>query len=268
MRVGLLGCGAIGGFVLEAAATGQAGDARIVAVAARQSAASRAMAERYGVTYVDPPALPEHDLKVIVEAASHGALRTYCPAYLRQSVDVITLSAGALADDGLLTTLVEAAKEGGSRLYVPSGGIAGMDGIKALILDGAEVTMTSSKPPRAWKGVEYVASLGIDLDHLEGPTVLYEGEARRAVKFFPQNVNIAAVLSLGGAGFDRTRVRVIADPGIERNVHEIQAAGPKGTIRVRMENVPIPTNPKTAYLAALSAVSVVRQLSQPLWIGG
>jgi len=268
MRVGLLGCGTIGSFVLEAAARGQTGDARVVAVAGRPSSAGRATAERHGLPYVDPGSLPGHDVAVIVEAASHDAVRAYVPGYLQQGIDVITISGGVLADDTLAAALMTAAKAGGARLYVPSGAIAGLDGIKALSLGSAEVTITSSKPPAAWKGIPYVEQLGIDLEHLKEPVVLYEGEARRAVALFPQNVNVAAALSLAGVGFDRTKSRVIADPRVRMNIHEITATGPQGTILVRVENVPTPTNPRTGYLACLSVVAMLRQLASPLWVGG
>lgn len=266
-RVGLLGCGAIGTFILESIEKGWAGDARVVAVAGRGSAQSRATAARFGIPFVDPADLPNHDPRVIVEAAGHSALQTYVPAYLGQGIDVITLSAGALADSDLGDTLLRSAGGGGAQLHVPSGGIAGLDGIKALAPAGTEVTITTTKPPRAWKGVDAVEALGIDLDRMSGPIVLFEGSARQACVLFPQNLNIAAALSMAGSGFDRTQVRVVADPHIERNIHDIAADGPLGRIRVRVENVPTPANPKTAYLACLSAVAILRQFSSPIRIG-
>jgi aspartate dehydrogenase len=266
--VGLLGVGAIGEFVLEAVSKGRAGPARVVAVAARGSAASKSVAAKHGVPYVAAEDLPDHNVRVIVEAAGHAGLVTHGFAYLRRGVDLIVLSAGALSDDDLLASLIGAARASGARIYVPSGGIAGMDGLKALVIAGAEVSMTTRKPPGAWKDVEYVERLGVDLDDMAEPVVLYDGEARRGVKHFPQNVNIAAVLSLAGVGFDRTRLRVVADPTIERNTHEIHASGPTGSMTIKMENVPIPSNPKTAWQAALSAVAMLKHLAEPMWVGG
>ncbi len=268
MRAGLLGCGVIGTFVLEAVSAGLAGETRVVVVGGRPSSAGRDVAGRYGIPYVDPDRLPEHDLRVIVEAASHEALRTYGPAYLRGGIDLIALSAGALADDALRAELVEAARAGRARVFVPSGAIAGLDSVGALTLGGGgRVTITTSKPPSAWKGIEYIERLGIDVDRITGPTVLYEGEARRAVRAFPQNVNVAAALSLAGIGFERTQVRVVADPGITRNTHEIEVEGDRGSLHLRVENVPTPSNPKTGYLACLSAVAALRKLSSHLWVG-
>lgn len=268
MRVGLLGTGAIGEFVLEAASKGHAGAAKIVAAAGRGSAAGRALALRYGVHYVDARELPNHDVRVIVEAAGHAGLIQHGVTYLERGVDLVVLSAGALSDDDLLASLLDACRTSGARMYVPSGGIAGMDGLKALMVAGAEVSLTTRKPPRAWKNIDYVERLGVDLDTMQEPVVLYDGEARRGVKYFPQNVNVAAVLSLAGAGFDRTRLRVIADPTIDKNVHEIRAVGPTGSMTVTMENVPMPSNPKTAWQAALSSVAMLKHLAEPMWVGG
>jgi aspartate dehydrogenase len=268
MRVGLLGAGAIGEFVLEAASDGRAGAAKIVAVAGRGSAAGRAAAAKYGAQYVDARELANHDVRVIVEAAGHGGLVEHGLAYLKRGVDLVVLSAGALADDDLFASLINACRASGARVYVPSGGIAGMDGLKALMIAGAQVSLTTRKPPRAWKNIEYVEKLGVDLDEMREPVVLYDGEARRAVRYFPQNVNIAAVLSLAGVGFDKTKLRVIADPTIDKNIHQIRAVGPTGSMTVTMENVPMPSNPKTAWQAALSSVAILKQLAEPMWVGG
>jgi aspartate dehydrogenase len=263
-----LGCGAIGRFVLEAVAAGMAGDARVVVIGGRASSDARAIAAHHSVPYVAPEMLPDYDLRAIVEAAGHEALRAYGPSYLRRGVDVIALSAGALADEAVRAGLAEAARAGRARVFVPSGAIAGLDGVGALTLGGqGRVSITTSKPPAAWTGIEYVDRLGVDVDGLDAPAVLYEGDARRAVALFPQNVNVAAALSLAGIGFDLTRVRVVADPGLSRNTHEIEVEGDRGHLRLRIEGVPTPSNPKTGYLACLSAVAALRKLSNPLWIG-
>jgi aspartate dehydrogenase len=105
-----------------------------------------------------------------------------------------------------------------------------------------------------------VQRLGVDLDRLSGPVVLYEGSAREGVPHFPANVNIAAVLSLAGIGFDRTKLKVVADPQLTRNTHTIEVRGTTGSIHMKLENVPAPDNPKTAWLACYSALAALRSL--------
>jgi aspartate dehydrogenase len=114
------------------------------------------------------------------------------------------------------------------------------------------------KPARAWKNIAYVDKLGIDLDHLTGPVTLYEGPARAGVPLFPANVNIAAVLSMAGIGFDRTRLKVVADPALAHNTHVIDISGKTGNINIRVQNVPAPDNPKTAWLACYSALAALK----------
>jgi aspartate dehydrogenase len=183
-------------------------------------------------------------------------------------VGVIVLSAGALADDALRAAAERAARRSGATFHVPSGGIGGLDALKAACAAGVdEVSIRVAKPPQAWRDIPYVEALGIDLDELSDPRVLFDGAARDGVPHFPQNVNIAAVLSLAGIGFERTRLEVIADPTLSRNTHTITVSGRSGRFRVVLENVPSPDNPKTAWLACYSALAALRALVTPTRYG-
>src|SRR5690606_21605082 len=117
-----------------------------------------------------------------------------------------------------------------------------------------------AKPPAAWKGIDYVEASGFALDGLKAPLVLFDGTARDGVPHFPQNVNIAAILSLGRIGPDRTRLKVVADPGLERNTHTIRIDGRSGRMTFVFENVPAPENPKTSWLACYSALAALKSL--------
>ena len=121
-----------------------------------------------------------------------------------------------------------------------------------------EVEIAVTKPPAAWKGIGYVERLGVDLGRLAGATTLFDGAAREGVPLFPANVNIAAVLALAGIGFDRTRLKVVADPALKFNTHSITVRGKTGTISVKFESVPSPDNPKTALLACYSALAAIK----------
>jgi aspartate dehydrogenase len=107
----------------------------------------------------------------------------------------------------------------------------------------------------------------IALEGFQEPTVIFTGSAAEAVPAFPANVNVAAALSLAGIGPERTQVRVVADPTSDKNIHEIEMEGDFGRMVVRMENVPSPENPKTSYMASLSAIALLRRLTAPLVIG-
>ena len=122
--------------------------------------------------------------------------------------------------------------------------------------------MTTRKPPKGLEGAPYLVEHGIALDGLEDPLVVFEGTALEAVKAFPKNVNVAASLSLAGIGPERTVVRVIADPSITTNIHEVVAEGAFGRLHTVTENLPSPRNVKSSYLASLSATCELRRLAE------
>lgn len=261
MRVGIIGGGTIARLFLEHIRRGELGRARVVAIAGRsERSRGRNIAADFRVPFViGPKALLAKKPDVAVEAASHDAVREYGEALLKKGVALIVLSGGALCDDALRKKLERAAARSGALLSVPSGGIGGLDALKAACVAGVdEVTISVTKPPAAWKGIPYVERLGIDLDGLRAPRVLFEGPARDGVPHFPANVNIAAVLSMAGIGFDRTRLKVVADPALKYNTHYINVRGKTGSFSVKLENVPAPENPKTAWLACYSALAALK----------
>ncbi len=156
----------------------------------------------------------------------------------------------------------------GIPLYLPSGALAGLDGIKAAASGHLRsVTLTTRKPPRSLAGAPGILRRKIRLDKLRKPMVVFQGSARQAAKEFPQNINVAATLALAGVGAARTRVKIIADPGIRTNIHEVEAVGDFGRLTARTENRPSPANPKSSLLAVRSAVATLRQILNPLKVG-
>lgn len=270
MRVAIIGGGTIATLFIEHIRRGDLADAHVVALMGRSDASrAKPLAEANGIAYVTTrDALLALKPDVIVEAASHDAVRDHGEALLRNGVALIVLSGGALCDDALRARLEAAAMRSGAMLYVPSGGICGLDALKALCMAGAEeVCIAVTKPPAAWRNIPYVEQLGVDLEHLAAPVTLFEGSAREGVPLFPANVNIAAVLSMAGVGFDRTRLKVVADPSLTFNTHFITMRGKTGNVSIKLENVPSPDNPKTAWLACYSALAALRQIQSPVRYG-
>lgn len=193
---------------------------------------------------------------LVVECAGHGAVREYGPETLRRGVDFAAVSVGALVDDPLRAALLDAARAGGAQLVVPSGAVAGLDGLAAARSGRlTRVTYVSRKPPRAWKGTP--AEEVCDLDALTGATVLYEGTAREAAALYPKNANVAATIALAGRGLDATEVRLTADPGTRANEHRIEAEGDFGELSIVLRGNPSPDNPRTSMLVALSVVRTI-----------
>jgi aspartate dehydrogenase len=264
MRIALIGGGTIARLALERVRDALRERIEVVALMGRPDAAPRGreLAREFSVKYVESrDALLAVRPEAVIEAASHEAVRQHLVPLLEARIAVVVLSAGALIDDGLRQAAEQAARRSGALFFVPSGGIGGLDAIKAACIAGVEeVIIAVAKPPAAWKGIAYVQGLGVDLDRLDQPVVLYEGPAREGVPHFPANVNIAAALSLAGIGFDRTRLKVVADPQLTHNTHTIEVRGKTGNMQVRMQNVPAPDNPKTAWLACYSALAALKSL--------
>ena len=270
LRIGIIGCGTIGSYILDAAMLGKIENSEIVMVCGRSNQSKgAAKVKGYGLKWVtDYRELLRGGIDLVVEAASHEALEETGVQILKAGIDLIPVSIGSLVSRGLLEDLKQAAREGKSIMHIPSGGIGGLDAVQAAINAGVEeISMTSRKPPVAWKGIPYVEQMELDLDHMNEPTVLYEGPARDCVKKFPQNINIAAALSLAGLGFDATRIRIIADPTVLHNTHEIQCRGEAGRFTMIFENVPVPENPKTTYMACLSTLATIKNLRSSYRVG-
>jgi aspartate dehydrogenase len=268
MRIGIIGGGVIARLVLEHRAG--LGAVEVAAILGRSEASrGKPLAAGFGVPFVTSlDALVALKPDAVIEAASHDAVRQYAAPLLEAGIPVIVLSGGALCDDTLRTKLERLAAEKRVLLYVPSGGIGGLDALKAACAAGVdEVEIAVTKPPAAWKDIPYVERLGVDLDRLAAATTLFDGTARAGVPHFPANVNIAAVLALAGIGFDRTRLKVVADPALRFNTHYITIRGRTGTISVKFESVPSPDNPKTALLACYSALAAIRAFGSPVRYG-
>jgi len=268
LRVGVVGCGAIGSFICHALDTEIEG-ARLIAVHEHHIELMETLCSslsckpgmvkiRKMVEMVD----------LVVEAAAPEAVPSAAVTALENGCDVMIMSVGALVDSGLMDRLTALALENNCKIYLPSGAVVGIDGIKSASIARIEsVTLTTTKPPRALAGAPYVVEHNIDLEGLRESTVIFEGAAHDAVKAFPANVNVAAAISLAGIGVEKTRVRIIVDPASDRNRHEIEVIGDFGRFITQVENVPSPENPETSYLAALSAVATLKKIASPLQIG-
>jgi len=270
LGVGLIGCGAIGTVLAQAIDRGQAGDACLLVVFDRNLERAKNLTQKLKskpkVAKSFKELLECDSVKLVIEAASQGAVEAYAVDVLRAGKDLMIMSVGALVDYRLLSEISRTAKECGRKVYIPSGAIAGLDGVKASSIGKIEsVTLITRKPVESLMDNPYFREK--TGGKVERPTLIYEGSAVEACRLFPANVNVAATLSLAGIGAEKTVVRVVADPTISRNIHEIEVRGEFGELRVHVENVPSAENPKTSFLAALSAIATLKRLTEPLVVG-
>jgi len=252
IRVAIIGWGAIGRMLARILA-GHPETATVVGVLRRGEAAAAAgepprMATAAALLAAGPG--------LVVECAGHAALREHGPAVLAAGHDLLVASVGALADPALEAALTAAARASGARLLVPAGALGGLDALAAARLAGLEhVAYESTKAPAAWRGTAAEALL--DLDALDGPRAFLETDARDAARRFPQNANVAAAVALAGLGFERTRVRLVADPAAVGNRHRIEATGAFGRIDVVVLGRVLADNPKSSVLAPHSLAQAV-----------
>lgn len=193
---------------------------------------------------------------IVVECAGQRAVKEFGAAVLRAKIDFMIASVGALAEPDLASSFLEAARLG-ARLLIPSGAIAGVDGLLAARTAGlASVSYSSLKPPLAWKGTP--AEKLLKLDAQTAAVTFFDGSARQAALEYPQNANVGATIALAGVGLDKTRVKLVADPGVVSPLGIIEASGDFGTFRFEILAYASPTNPKTSLLTAHSIVLALR----------
>jgi aspartate dehydrogenase len=275
-RIAVVGAGAIGRQLVLGVARGDAGSARVVAIAETpdRGEALESLAASLGVAggapalLTDARRVSELEPDVVVEAAGPSVVRDHTESWLASGCDVLVMSVGALADAGLLSRIEAAARASGHSVLVPSGAIGGLDAVRAARLAGLDaVELRTTKPPRSLTGAPGIVAAGVDLDTLTVPTIVFEGNALEAVVAFPANLNVVAALSLAGLGPERTRVVLVAEPGETRNVHEIRARGAFGELTLRFANLPSAENPKTSALAPFAALALLRRRAEAIQVG-
>ena len=199
---------------------------------------------------------------LIVEAANADVARRIIghPKFDQPGKKLLVMSSSGLLESMDCVQLLRYCE-----LFVPSGAIAGLDAIKAVAGRIRSLRLTTTKPPRALEGAPYVIDEGIELAAVQSPTTIFAGGLTEVVRGFPKNVNVAATLFLASR-FSDIRVEVVADPAAATNIHEIVCEGEFGTITAKTANRPS-ANPKTSYLAVLSAQRLLTAMVERAHVG-
>jgi aspartate dehydrogenase len=250
IRVGLLGCGNVGRIIAK-----EHVGVRIAALHDRIPERAEEAARLCGAAvFPDFASFVRADLDIIVEAASVAAVRDHAEEILSNGKDLVILSVGALADRPFRDRIISLAREKGRRIHVPSGAILGLDNLKVgQIAPIKKLLLRTTKNPE---------SLSLRAGKR---MMIFSGKANDCIREFPKNINVAVALGLA-AGRDAD-VEIWSDPDVDRNIHEIIAEGSFGEIFIRVSNVPSPDNPATSYLAALSILTLLKNLKEPLVVG-
>ena len=253
MKVGIIGCGAIANIITTSIVPEDNGIDIKYFFDKDIERAENLASFAGGVAALDFEDMVDN-VDLVLECASPASVKEYASKVLEKGVDMIIMSIGALMDEDFYYEIEKIAKENNAKVHLPSGAIVGLDGIKAVAKFGLkEVSLVTRKSPK---------SLGKDIDAEE---VLFEGKASDAVKEFPLNINVAATISI--ACHRDIDVKIIVDPKVDRNVHEITAKGDFGEFKTITMNYPCSANPKTSMLAALSAIRLLKSFNETISVG-
>lgn len=265
LEVAVVGLGAIGAHVAERLLGGVPG-IRLVAVAEKQPDLRDSVSHQLACA---PLAMPLEEAvaraALVVDCVSSAGFPEVADAAVAHRRDLLTVNSATLLDH---MDIVERAAANGNRITVATGALAGFDAVRAAAEgEVASVAITTRKHPRAFTGAPYVVKQGIDLSAVKEPLQLFRGSVREAARGFPDNVNVAAGLSLAGIGPDRTQAAIWADPAVERNTHTIEVEADSTRFQIVIAGVPSPKNPRTGLLTPNSVLACLRAIGGPLRVG-
>lgn len=257
-KIGVAGVGAAGRVVAQALIDGKIDGMQLHAISEVREVTD------FPVPCLDFDALAEA-CDIVVECLPPSEVPALVPSVLKRGKTLILITSSVLLSYPEWTAQ---ANENGAKIIVPSGALAGMDGVRALASVGIiSSKIRSTKPPRALEGAPYILSEKIDLGSITEKQMIFSGNALAASKAFPANVNVSATLSLAGIGPEKTMVEVWADPDAKGNKHEISVDSAFSTLNMSIENLPDPSNPKTSGLTAHSIIACLQRIACGMSIG-
>ncbi len=267
IRIGVVGCGAIGSRIARSIKSELHDSFELKALYDINERRSFLLAKSLSAKGLVKNSLKEliRHSDLVVEAVNAPKTSDIIQQAIKAKRHVLAMSVGKLLHG---KNIFDLATRNNCCVLLPSGAIAGLDAIKAASLGRIRnITLSTRKHPTGFIQNQHLIDRGIELGSITTETVLFEGGVSRAVKFFPQNINVAATLALASQAANKITIRIITSPEFTTNSHEIDVQGDFGRILTRTDNVVCPDNPKTSYLAVLSGIQTLKQFSQGLKIG-
>ena len=267
LKIGIVGCGAIGSRLAKAIVEDFRDRAELNCLYDIVTEKAHSVANDLDKKNIVAVSLDDLVKKcsLVIEAASAKTAKTVAKSAIDAGRDVMIMSVGGMLE---AREIFDLAKKKDCNIYFPSGAICGLDAVKAAAQSKINnITLTTRKPPSGLIGNQYLLKSNIDLEHIDKETVVFEGNVDMATTLFPKNINVAAALSLASGCKDKIQVRIITSPEYKRNCHEILLEGDFGRLQVRTENLPCPDNPKTSFLAVLSAIATLKGILESVKIG-
>ena len=218
-RLGLVGYGQIGQAVHQAIDTDSGNGMEVVFI--HDMDASRLDEVPDNMVLGDLAGFAERDVDLVVEMAHPDVTREWGMTILEKT-NYMFISVTALADEGMEERLKAVTAANGTRVFIPHGGVVGMDALLENCDVWEEVHVDMKKNP---KNVDCDRA-GVDPDAVTEETVLYDGPTRGICPLFPRNVNTHAAIAYAGLGFDRTHSVLRVNPEWNTATVAIHATGP------------------------------------------
>ncbi|MFC0680577.1 aspartate dehydrogenase domain-containing protein [Lysobacter korlensis] len=195
MRVGVIGHGAIGSYLVDHIVSTDGLELSFVLT-------------RTPVADVPWPATSElteellDGTDLVIEAAHPDIIATYGEQILSHA-DLMVVSAGGLVDDVRREQLVASARKHGRRIVVPYGALTGLESLAGRPSAWRSATITFVKPPQAFEPAP---------SDVRNSSVLYDGPVRGVAARYPRNVNAMVTFALATVGLDEARAVLVSDP--------------------------------------------------------
>jgi len=267
VKIGIIGCGAIGSRMAQTITKDMSKDCKVVGLFDVDADKVTRLATKLKLRSIAKKTIDDL-IKVsdcVVEAVNSENTVQIIEKIIRAKKSVLAMSVGKLLNAHHLYNL---ARKNKCYILLPSGAIAGVDAIKAASMANIKrISLTTRKPLKGFKTNSYLQSINTDLSKITKETVIFDGTVQQAVKFFPQNINVAATIALASQAPKKLHIKIIVSPEYTRNIHEIELEGDFGRISTKTENVVCPDNPKTSYLAVLSGLQTLKQYCTGILIG-
>ncbi|GHV94228.1 putative L-aspartate dehydrogenase [Spirochaetia bacterium] len=270
-KIGIIGFGNIGYGLAKAVLDGTVPNAEIVAVYEPNVLPAfeefKSNAKNPVKFYTDFEEFLKTSMDIVVEAANPVVVKTLAKKILAAGFDFMMMSVGGLIENGFLAELEKLAEANDVVIIVPCGAITGQNIAAAGAIAGLdEVVIQSTKGIGGLKDAPYFKEKQMDISTLTEAQVVFRGDVFDAVKYFPQNVNVAASLALAGIGPEKTTVEIVADPHSSDIKQNVRITGKFGTMSCSLTLMPSP-NKRSSYLAMLGAIAALKKYVSPIKIG-
>lgn len=198
----------------------------------------------------------------IIEAASVDLVKNIGIKLIENSISLIPLSVGAFADEEFYKEMEKKAKKNNVRIHIPAGAVGGFDVLRAsMLIEDRDVSIITEKSPESLNGAPFLKGRILSEEKSEE---VFRGSASEAIKYFPENINVAVATALASRGVNDTEVVIKSIPGALSNKHTIKSTGETVGINIEIESKPSEDNPKSSSLAAYSVVALLENLVSPI----